>query len=256
MPPQSRKFLFSRQPIVVDEHGVIIVGHGRYWAALKLGLEKVPVHVPLGWSPAKIKAYRIADNKTAELSTWNYDLLPLELADLQTMNYDLGLLGFDQVELAKLLDPGLRNGLCDPDEVPAPPEQAITRPGDLWLLGDHRLLRGGDSAKAADVDRLVDGQPMHLVNTDPPYNVKCEPRSNNAIAAGLSSFEKTPHQRMAGERNPEKKSCQANSHRYTPMAFQNTRKRRLVIGGQFHDRSGGFATNCGEERIVSPALTL
>ena len=193
-----------RQPIVVDEHGVIIVGHGRYWAALKLGLEKVPVHVPLGWSPAKIKAYRIADNKTSELSTWNYDLLPLEVADLQTMNYDLGLLGFDQVELAKLLDPGLRNGLCDPDEVPAPPEQAITRPGDLWLLGDHRLLRG-DSAKAADVDRLVDGQPMHLVNTDPPYNVKCEPRSNNAIAAGLSSFEKTPHQRMAGERRPEKK---------------------------------------------------
>ena len=107
---------------------------------IELGLEKVPVHVPLGWSPAKIKAYRIADNKTAELSTWNYDLLPLELADLQTMNYDLGLLGFDQVELAELLVPGLRNGLCDPDEVPAPPEQAITRPGDLWLLGDHRLL--------------------------------------------------------------------------------------------------------------------
>ena len=88
------------------------------------------------------------------------------------MNYDLGLLGFDQVELAKLLDPGLKNGLCDPDEVPAPPDQAITRPGDLWLLGDHRLLCG-DSAKAADVDRLVDGQPIHLVNTDPPYNVKC-----------------------------------------------------------------------------------
>ena len=140
-----------RQPIVVDENGVIIVGHGRYWAALKLGLEKVPVHVPVGWSPAKIKAYRIADNKTAELSSWNYELLPLELAELQSMDYDLHLLGFDPIELAQLLDPGLKNGLCDPDELPAAPDQAITRPGDLWLLGEHRLLCG-DSANAADVE--------------------------------------------------------------------------------------------------------
>src|SRR5216684_607858 len=181
-----REFGF-RQPIVVDAQGVIIIGHARYKAALKLGLDKVPVHVAKDLSPEQVKALRIADNKTADLSDWNYDLLPIELSELQGMNYDLGLLGFNQDELAELLDPGVKDGLCDPDDVPAPPDEATTRPGDLWLLGDHRLLCG-DSSKAEDVDRLLDGASIHLVNTDPPYNVKVEPRSNNAIAAGLSSF--------------------------------------------------------------------
>jgi hypothetical protein len=197
-----REFGF-RQPIVVDAESIIVVGHTRYKAALKLGLEKVPVHVATDLTPEQIKAYRIADNKTAELSDWNYDLLPIELAELKGMNYDLGLLGFDQDELAKLLDPGFKGGLCDPDDVPAPPDEATTRPGDLWILGDHRLLCG-DSGKAGDVDRLLDGAPIHLVNTDPPYNVKVEPRSNNAIAAGLSSFEVTHHQKMDVVRHPEK----------------------------------------------------
>jgi DNA modification methylase len=192
-----------RQPIVVDIDGVIIVGHTRYKAALKLGLEKVPVHVAKDLTPEQIKAYRIADNKTAELSDWNYDLLPVELAELQGMNYDLGLLGFDQDELAKLLDGGVKDGLCDPDEVPEPPDEATTRLGDLWLLGDHRLLCG-DSSRTEDVDRLLAGAAIHLVNTDPPYNVKVEPRSNNAIAAGLSSFETTHHQKMDVVRHPEK----------------------------------------------------
>jgi DNA modification methylase len=180
-----RQFGF-RQPIVVDAKGVIICGHTRYRAAQKLGLEQVPVHIATDLTPEQIKAYRIADNKTAELSDWNYDLLPIELGELQSMNYDLSLLGFDQDELAKLLNPGVKDGLCDPDEVPTPPDQATTRPGDLWLLGDHRLLCG-DSGKPEDVDRLLDGAPIHLVNADPPYNLKVEPRSNNAIAAGLSA---------------------------------------------------------------------
>jgi len=198
-----REFGF-RQPIVVDVDGVIICGHTRYKAAQRLGLEKVPVHVATDLTPAQIKAYRIADNQTASLAEWNYDLLPIELADLQGMDFDLGLLGFDQDELAKLLDPGVQEGLCDPDEVPAPPDEAITQPGDLWLLGEHRLLCG-DSSKAEDVDRLLDGQRIHLVNTDPPYNVKVEPRSNNAIAAGLSSFQGTTHhQKLDVERHPEK----------------------------------------------------
>jgi DNA modification methylase len=93
--------------------------------------------------------------------------------------------------------------MCDPDDVPAPPDEATTRPGDLWLLGRHRLLCG-DSGTAADVDRLLDGAPIHLVNTDPPYGVKVEPRSNNAIAAGLSSFEVTHHQKLDVVRHPEK----------------------------------------------------
>jgi DNA modification methylase len=198
-----REFGF-RQPIVVDTDGVIICGHTRYKAAMKLALDKVPVHVAKDLTPEQIKAYRIADNQTASLAEWNYDLLPIELADLQACNFDLGLLGFDQDELARLLDPDLKEGLCDPDEVPAPPDEATTRPGDLWVLGNHRLLCG-DSSKSEDVDRLLDGATIHLVNTDPPYNVKVEPRSNNAIAAGLSSFKgNSHHQGLDLSRHPSK----------------------------------------------------
>jgi len=181
-----REFGF-RQPIVVDEAGVIIVGHTRWKAAKKLGLAKVPVHVARDLSPEKVRAYRIADNQTNTLAEWNYELLPIELKDLQGAEFDLGLLGFDAEALAKLLDSGVQEGHCDPDEVPAPPDEALTRPGDLWILGNHRLLCG-DSSKAEDVDRLLEGATIHLCNTDPPYNVRVEPRSNNAIAAGLSSF--------------------------------------------------------------------
>jgi DNA modification methylase len=181
-----REFGF-RQPIVVDEQGVIVVGHTRYKAALRLGLEAVPVHVARGLTPAQVKAYRIADNQTATLSSWDHDKLPLELGRLQDMDFDLGLTGFSSEELLRLLAPPAGDGLTDPDEVPAPPDAPTTRPGDLWLLGRHRLLCG-DSGRAADVDRLLGGAPAHLVNTDPPYNVNVEPRSHNAIAGGLSSF--------------------------------------------------------------------
>ena len=176
-----------RQAIVVDTDGVIICGHTRFKAAQKLGLEKLPVHVAKDLTPEQIKAYRIADNKTAELADWNYDLLPVELGDLQTNGFDLSLLGFDSDELLKLLKSDVEEGLTDPDDVPAPPDAAVTQPGDLWILGNHRLLCG-DSSKPEDLDRLLGGKTIQLVNTDPPYNVKVEPRSNNAIAAGLSSF--------------------------------------------------------------------
>ena len=176
-----------RQPIVVDSDGVIICGHTRYKAAQKLGMDQVPVHVATDLSPEKIRAYRIADNQSADLADWNYDLLPIELKELGEGGYDLGLLGFDADELAKLLDTGVNEGLTDPDDVPEPPDEAVTQLGDLWILGNHRLLCG-DSSSPADLDRLLAGAAIHLCNTDPPYNVKVEPRSNNAIAAGLSSF--------------------------------------------------------------------
>ena len=198
-----REFGF-RQPIVVDTDGVIICGHTRFKAAQRLGLEQVPVHVATDLTPAQIKAYRIADNQTASLAEWNYDLLPIELADLQGLDFDLNLLGFDADELAKILNPDLKDGQCDPDDVPAPPDAAITQKGDLWILGEHRLICG-DSSIPADVDRLLDGAVIHLCNTDPPYNVKVEPRSNNAIAAGLSSFQGTTHhQKLDVERHPSK----------------------------------------------------
>lgn len=117
------------------------------------------------------------------------DLLPIELKDLQGLDFNLDLLGFGSEELEKILGAGIHGneGLIDPDTVPEPPDAATTQPGDLWILGNHRLLCG-DSSKPADVDRLLNGAKIQLVNTDPPYNVKVEPRSNNAIAAGLSSF--------------------------------------------------------------------
>ena len=183
----SIKAFGFRQPVVVDEAGVIIVGHTRWKAARKLGLTQVPVHVAKDLTPEQVRAYRIADNQTATLAEWDMELLPIELRDLQALAFDLGLLGFDQEKLAELLATGGTVGLTDPDDVPEPPDEAITQPGDVWILGRHRLLCG-DSSKTEDLDRLLGGQRIHLVNTDPPYNVKVEPRSNNAIAAGLSSF--------------------------------------------------------------------
>jgi len=181
-----REFGF-RQPIVVDTEGVIVVGHTRWKAAQKLGLEFVPVHVAKDLTPEQARAYRIADNKSADLATWNYDLLPIELRDLQAADFDLGLIGFDDEELARLLGEGVKDGLTDPDDVPEPPDEAVTQPGDLWVLGDHRLLCG-DAGSAEDVDRLLDGARIHLISTDPPYNVRVEPRSSTAIAAGQSSY--------------------------------------------------------------------
>src|SRR5262249_23447036 len=106
-------------------------------------------------------------------------------------------------ELMRLLQSESTMGLTDPDAVPDPPDEPTTRSGDIWLLGKHRLLCG-DSSKPEDVNRLLDGAAVHLVNMDPPYNVRVEPRSNNAIAAGLSSFETMHHQQLDVTRHPEK----------------------------------------------------
>jgi len=198
-----REFGF-RLPLVVDEADVLVVGHTRWKAAVKLSLKQVPVHVATGLTPAQLKAYRIADNQSAQLADWDYDRLPVELADLRDAGFDLDLVGFSAGELAELLAPPATEGLTDPDAVPEPQDTPTTRPGDLWLLGRHRLLCG-DSSKPEDVDRLLDGASIHLVNTDPPYNVKLEPRSNNAIAAGLSSFQGTTHhQGLDLARDPKK----------------------------------------------------
>ncbi|MCK6486239.1 MAG: chromosome partitioning protein ParB [Phycisphaerae bacterium] len=149
------------------------------------------------------------------MSGWDIDLLAVELAELKALQVDLDSLGFSVDELAQLLNPGVKDGECDPDDVPEPPDEAITQPGDLWVLGEHRLLCG-DSANASDIDLLITVDsvkaaelpagsddkpkllPIHLCNTDPPYNVKVEPRSNNAIAAGLSSFPSTEAARQGG----------------------------------------------------------
>lgn len=193
-----------RQPLVVDEAAVLVVGHTRLKAARRLCITEVPVHVAVGLSPEQIRAYRLADNKSAELAEWNMELLPIELSSLQEIGYDLKLAGFDPEEVAKIMGGEVTEGQTDADEVPAPPDKAVTQLGDLWILGNHRLLCG-DSSKPEDLDRLLDGAPIHLTNTDPPYNVKVEPRSNNAIAAGQSSFAaqgKATHAKLRAKDRP------------------------------------------------------
>jgi len=174
---------------VVDGDGVIVCGHTRFKAAQQLELTKVPVHIAKDLTPEQVRAYRLADNRTAELAQWDRSLLEVELSALCELGYavsDLAAFGFDDGQLAELSAPS--GGVeTDPDAIPEPPDEAITKPGDLWILGDHRLLCG-DSSSESDVDRLCDAKPVQLLNTDPPYNVAVEPRSNNAISAGLSTF--------------------------------------------------------------------
>ena len=168
-----RRFGF-RQPIVVDQDGVIVAGHTRFRAAQRLGLATVPVHVATDLSPDEVRAYRLADNKTAELASWDDAMLSIELDALRGAGIDWTLLGFDEEELAKLLAPAGTDGLTDPDAVPEKPADPITKPGDLWLLGKHRLLCG-DSTSATDVARLLDGAVPALMVTDPPYGVEYDP---------------------------------------------------------------------------------
>ena len=127
-----------RQPIVVDTEGVIIVGHVRRLAAEKLGLTHVPVNMATELTAAQVNAYRLADNRTNEEATWDTEALALELADLKLDEYDLDLTGFNLDEIQELLAEN-PVGFTDDDEAPAVPEVAITEPGDLWILGDHRL---------------------------------------------------------------------------------------------------------------------
>jgi len=215
-----------RQPIVVDAAGVIIVGHTRWKAARKLGLAKVPVHVATGLTAAQVRAYRLADNKTNELAEWDLEILPIELNELREGGFDMGVLAFDEKELGQLLNSaeGITEGLTDPDSIPEPPDDPITQRGDIWILGNHRLMCG-DSAKPEDLDRLLDGAGIDLFSSDPPYNVKVEPRSNNAIAAGNSSFGpakgQAHHQKMDLARHPEKAKCTHKKMRAKDRPLEN-----------------------------------
>ncbi len=211
-----------RQPIVVDGEGVIVVGHTRWKAAQSLGMSEVPVHVAAELTPEQARAYRIADNQVASIAEWDSDLLATELAELKALNVDLGLLGFDDAQLAGHLNPPTWGGETDIDDVPLPPEEAKTKPGDIWVLEHHRLMCG-DSSKPADLDLLLDGNVIHLANTDPPYNVKVEPRSNNAIAAGLSSFQQAG--KSAKDRDQHDQQS-ADLNRYPEKAKPTTKRLR------------------------------
>ena len=168
---QSIKEFGFQQPIVVDRAGVIIVGHGRYEAAKSLNLKTIPVTIA-DLSPEKAKAYRIADNKTNEYSDWDMGLLIQEFTDLLDNNYDLELTGFDADELEKLIV-GEKEGLTDEDAVPETPEEPKTQLGDIYKLGEHRLMCG-DSTSIDAIEKLLDGTRPDMVFTDPPYNIDYE----------------------------------------------------------------------------------
>jgi len=164
-------------PVLVDEAGGIIAGHGRILAAQKLGIAEVPCMVAAGWTEAQKRAYVIADNKLALNAGWDTDMLKVELDGLSDLDFDLSLTGFNDDELSVLLA-DKTEGLTDPDSTPELQEQAITVKGDTWLLGKHRL-RCGDSTSADDVAALLSGVQPHLMVTDPPYGVNYDPDWRN-----------------------------------------------------------------------------
>lgn len=177
-------------PCLVDERGVLIAGHGRLLAARRLGLAEVPV-IRLGHlTDAQARAFRIADNQIALNAGWDDAMLAAEVARLKEEGIDLDLLGFGEDELDRLLDDlnGTDGGTDDEDVVPEPPVEPVTRPGDLWLLGAHRLLCG-DATSADDVERLLAGAVPHLMVTDPPYGVEYDPSWRNE--AGVSATTRT-----------------------------------------------------------------
>ena len=158
-----------RQPIVVDKNMVIVAGHTRYRASKKLGLKQVPISVIDNLSEEQINAYRIADNRTAEESEWDNELLKMEIKDLEAKDFKLDLLGFNDEQLNNILFEE-KQGLTDEDEVPETPEEPISKLGDIWKLGNHRVMCG-NSVDYEDVHKLMNNKIADLVNTDPPYGV-------------------------------------------------------------------------------------
>jgi len=158
-----------RQPIVVDKDRIIVVGHTRYRASKKLGFKEVPITVADNLTPEQINAYRIADNRTAEESEWDSELLAMEIKDLEAKDFKLDLLGFNEDQLNNILFEE-KQGLTDEDEVPEAPEEPISKLGDIWKLGNHRVMCG-DSIDYENVHKLMNNKIADLVNTDPPYGV-------------------------------------------------------------------------------------
>lgn len=159
-------------PVLIDEENGIIAGHGRLAAARKLGHTQIPVIELTGLSEAQKRAYVIADNKLALNAGWDTEMLVNELRDLEGMDIDLALTGFSADELNDMLAVK-EEGLTDEDAAPPPPEEPITKPGDIWILGKHRLMCG-DSTSIDHLERLCDGQAVDMWLTDPPYNVAYE----------------------------------------------------------------------------------
>jgi len=176
-----------RNPILVDNL-TLIAGHGRLLAAQKLGLDKVPTIDCSDMTESQKKAYIIADNKLALNAGWDTAMLTIEMKELQEEGFDLELLGFDDKELNALLEPEVVQGLTDEDAVPETPKEATTKLGDVYILGKHRLMCG-DSTSITDMEKLVNGQPVDMCLTDPPYNVAYEGGTKEKLTIQNDSME-------------------------------------------------------------------
>src|ERR1700674_3913882 len=165
-----REFGF-KIPVLARSDGEVVDGHLRLKAAKKLGIVEVPVILCDEWTPAQVKAFRLMVNRSVAWADWDDDLLSLELLVLKGLDFDLSLTGFEDGELVRLLaGEAAAEGLTDEDAVPELPEAPTSVLGDLWILGDHRLLVG-DATVGTEVAKLMAGASADLVFTDPPYNV-------------------------------------------------------------------------------------
>ena len=166
---KSMKNFGWTSPILAARDNTIIAGHTRMLAAQRRGIEEVPV-IYLDIDPDDANLYMIADNKLTEIAEWDDEMLGHLFSELKDLGKDLSLSGFGIDEIALLVDPGSKDGLTDEDAVPPVPETYITEPGNIWKLGNHRLICG-DSTSQEVIDLLMDGKHADMVFTDPPYNV-------------------------------------------------------------------------------------
>lgn len=183
-----------RQPIVVDEKNVILAGHTRWKAAKVLGLVKVPVHIATGLTAKQAQAYRLADNKVGEKSSWDDSLLAVEIKDLMDAGFDIADAGFEAADIDALFggdDDGKENE--KEDDIPEIPAEPVTAPGDIWILGKHRVMCG-DSTNKKHVAALMDGQVAALIHADPPYGMGKESDgvlNDNLRKEKLDAFQKS-----------------------------------------------------------------
>lgn len=174
-----KEFGFTN-PVLIDGQGGIIAGHGRIMAAQKLKMDEVPTITLSDLSEAQKKAYIIADNKLALNSGWDDELLKIELEQLKELDFDLGLIGFSDDELALLMGGETTEGLVDEDQVPELVDDPVTVLGDVWLLGNHRLMCG-DSTSIDAINILCNDRAVDMWLTDPPYNVAYEGKTKDAL---------------------------------------------------------------------------
>ncbi|WP_252259831.1 ParB N-terminal domain-containing protein [Erythrobacter aurantius] len=184
-------------PVLIDADGVIIAGHGRYAAALQLGLSEIPCIRLIRLTPAQVRAYRFADNKLAEKAVWDEEILRIEIEALQIEGVELEDTGFDTVEIDILFE-NQKGEPSDPAEDAQPDDgPAVTVAGDLWILGDHRLICA-DATDPSSFKILMDGEKARMAITDPPYNVPIQ-----GHVSGLGEVQHREFAKASGEMSAE-----------------------------------------------------